>query len=177
MYSHDFEVAFHFVESHEDNYISNVNDKKKSKFKGITQEAYDKYSYDKRVESKDVKYLSEDEVREFYRISWDNYNCEKLSFPLNVLYFDSCINIGEKNAVYLFQKIFKTDLDGVLSENLVLSINSSDISNTALHYYQERVDSRYVLSHKNPSLKMFMNTWLKRDNDLKDLAVQILSSL
>jgi len=82
----DFERAMEFVFRWEGGYINDPDDPGGETHWGISKRAYPML---------DIKDLTRDEARDIYRSSyWERAGCGALPWPLNLVVFDTAVNMG-----------------------------------------------------------------------------------
>ena len=108
--------AIKFVLDHEGGLSENKNDPGGTTNWGISQRAYP---------SLDIKNLTIEQAKEIYKKDyWDKLNCDTIPSPMDIIHFDTAVNMGIKRALsfsavsntwqdYLFLRIeFYTKLAG-----------------------------------------------------------------
>jgi lysozyme family protein len=144
-----FESALAIVLRNEGGFSDNPADPGGRTMKGITQRSYDAWLVKQgKVESQDVKDISDTEVAYIYRTEyWNRARCDSLREPLATFHFDASVNHGPNVAV------------GFLSE----SKGNPDM------YLKCREDFYRRLVVKHPSMGCFLIGWLKRVEKLRRL--------
>ena len=90
-----FQKALSFVLRWEGGYVNNPNDKGGATNKGITQYTYNAWLVTQGKPRKDVKFISDTEVREIYKKNyWIKTGCDKMSKNFAVICFDTAVNLG-----------------------------------------------------------------------------------
>jgi lysozyme family protein len=90
-----FEKALKFVLLHEGGYVNNPNDKGGATNKGITQSTYNTWLRSKGQNIKDVRNITDSEVKEiYYNNYWLKAGCDKMSEKFAILCFDTAVNMG-----------------------------------------------------------------------------------
>lgn len=90
-----FEKALNFVLLHEGGFSNNVNDKGGATNKGITQRTYNAWLSSKGKNLKDVRNITDSEVKEiYYNNYWLKAGCDKMSEKFAILAFDTAVNMG-----------------------------------------------------------------------------------
>jgi lysozyme family protein len=90
-----FEKALKFVLKWEGGYSANTNDKGGATNKGITQSTYNTWLRSKGKNLKDVRNITDSEVREiYYNNYWLKAGCNKMSEKFAILCFDTAVNMG-----------------------------------------------------------------------------------
>lgn len=112
---------------------------------GVTQKTYDQYRIEFQLPTQSVKLISKNEVREIYRIFWNQCRASQLPARAGIAVFDMAINSGSGTAL----KYWKLS-QGSLEKFFVLREN----------FYRSIVE-------KNASQKVFLKGWLNRLKHLK----------
>ncbi len=87
----DFDRAMEFVFSWEGGYVFDPKDPGGETRWGISRRAYPML---------DIKDLTKDEAKDIYRHHyWERAGCNGLSWPLNMVVFDTAVNMGVKRAL------------------------------------------------------------------------------
>lgn len=95
MYSKEFELALKFVLEREGGYVNDPDDKGGATNKGITQNTYNSWLKSVGKPAKDVKNITDAEVKEIYhRRYWMAAKCDTMSKKFAVACFDSAVNHG-----------------------------------------------------------------------------------
>lgn len=90
-----FEKTLKFILQHEGGYVNNPNDKGGATNKGITQTTYNAWLHSKWQNNKDVRHITDAEVREiYYNNYWLKAGCNKMSEKFAILAFDTAVNMG-----------------------------------------------------------------------------------
>lgn len=147
-----FETALKFVLKWEGGYVNNPNDKGGATNKGITQYTYNAWLQSQKLQNRDVKNISNDEVRQIYFNNyWKRAGCDKMSAKFAILAFDTAVNMGLAR-VNQFMK-------------------------AACWKHPERFitarEAKYKEFATYGNQKIFLKGWLNRLNDLKKLVETI----
>lgn len=90
-----FEQALQFVLKWEGGYSNHPNDLGKATNKGIAQNTYNAWLTSKGIAKRDVKNITDKEVKEIYcRNYWQKAGCENMTPKFAVLCFDTAVNMG-----------------------------------------------------------------------------------
>jgi lysozyme family protein len=104
----------------------------------------------------------------YFNEYWLIGKCDKISSPLNILHFDTCVNMGVGAAAKLLQTSLGLIADGNIGPatlGAVLALpNSSLVCTKYLDSKQSRYDS--IVAH-NPSQAKFANGWKARTDDMR----------
>ena len=90
-----FKTALQFVLKWEGGYVNNNNDKGGATNKGITQYTYNSWLKSQKLQIRDIKNISDYEVKEIYfQNYWKKAGCDKMSPKFALLAFDTAVNMG-----------------------------------------------------------------------------------
>jgi len=135
----DFEKAMTFVAKWEGGYVNNPSDPGGETNFGISKKAYP---------SVDIKTLTKEQAAAIYkRDYWNTMGCNILRWPMNLVVFDTAVNIGCAKAAEL-----RTRAGDNWREYLGLRIG------------------HYVRLAAKPSMRQFLLGWLNRVMDLWGVA-------
>lgn len=142
-----FEKALKFVLKWEGGYVNNPNDKGGATNKGITQNTYNAWLQSQGKPSKDVKNITDAEVRDIYHKNyWLAAGCDKMTPAFAVLCFDTAVNMGVSRV-----------------NEFLKAANWSDTNLFILARAE-----KYNEFAKNASQREFLHGWLNRLFDLKN---------
>ena len=138
--------------------------------KGITQKTYNIYRTNKKLPTTSVELIGDEEVLEIYRdMFWKPSRAELMILPLAVVQFDTAVLVGVGSSIKLLQSALKLTADGLFGPKTEAALRKNNSLETAIEvinlrvvYYKQRVA-------ENPNQKVFLQGWLKRANDLKNL--------
>lgn len=141
-----FEKCLKQVLKWEGGYVKDPDDKGGATNKGITQSIYNRWLLAQGKTRKDVKFISDNEVKEiYYKNYWLASGCEKMTPKFAALCFDTAVNMG----VGRVQEFLKA----------------------AQYKYPEKFiaarRAKYYEFSKYGNQKKFLNGWLNRLNDLE----------
>lgn len=154
----NFQMALRFTLRWEGGYVNDPDDPGGATNKGITQKTYDAYRKKKGQALQPVQSISDAEVQDIYKAGyWDTVQGDRQGWPLNLVLFDTAVNMGPARANEFLEQAKKT-LD---------QIPSIDLQELARRVIDLRVNRYYWLVLRNPRLKKFLNGWLNRVRDLK----------
>ena len=90
-----FEKALQFVLKWEGGYSNHKDDVGGATNKGITQATYNAWLFSKGKNLKDVRNITDSEVKEiYYNNYWLKAGCDKMSEKFAILAFDTAVNMG-----------------------------------------------------------------------------------
>lgn len=141
MYSKDFEKALEFVLAREGGYVNDPDDLGGATNKGITQSTYNSWLKSNGKASKDVKNITDAEVKEiYYKNYWLAAGCDKMTSKFAVVCFDTAVNMGVSR------------VDEFLKAAKWIDLNE---------FYLARI-RKYNEFAKNQTQRKFLNGWLNR---------------
>jgi peptidoglycan hydrolase-like protein with peptidoglycan-binding domain len=137
--------------------------------KGITQRNYDSYRMDKRLPTKDVKFIEEAEVMEIYSERyWKPSQADSMILPLAIVHFDTAVLFGVRGAVQFLQEALGIAADGIFGPQTESELRANNNKETALKIIQGRIDYHRWRVRQNPPQEVFLQGWLNRANALKE---------
>ena len=135
----DFEKAIAFVLKWEGGYVDNPADPGGETKFGISKRAYPSF---------DIKNLTEEQAKAIYRRDyWEKMGCNALAWPMNLVVFDTSVNMGCSKAAEI-----RVQMEGLMG-------------NDWREYLLYRI-SHYVKLAAKPSMNQFLRGWLNRVMDL-----------
>lgn len=141
MYSKEFENALNFVLAREGGYVNDPDDRGGATNKGITQNTYNSWLKSHGKPSKDVKNITDTEVKEiYYKNYWLAAGCDKMTSKFAVVCFDTAVNMGVSR------------VDEFLKAAKWIDLNE---------FYLARI-RKYNEFAKNQTQRKFLNGWLNR---------------
>ncbi len=141
MYSKEFENALKFVLAREGGYVNDPDDRGGATNKGITQNTYNSWLKSIGKPSKDVKNITDAEVKEiYYKNYWLAAGCDKMTSKFAVVCFDTAVNMGVSR------------VDEFLKAAKWIDLNE---------FYLARI-RKYNEFAKNQTQRKFLNGWLNR---------------
>ena len=159
MSQNDFQKSMKFVLDAEGGYTNDPADPG-----GETNYGIDKRSH----ADVDIKALTVEQATDIYFTEyWVRFNCEQFAWPLNCVYFDSCVNTGNKQSNKLLQRAVGTEADGVLGPKTLGVINSKRADTVANATIDQRQRFYETLAQNKPTLKKFLKGWTNRNNNLR----------
>lgn len=136
-----FKKALLFVLCREGGYVNNPKDPGGATNKGITQGTYNGWRKSKGLPAKDVRNITDTEVKEiYYKNYWLKAGCDKMSLKFAVVCFDTAVNMGISRVQEFLKACQYNDLD---------------------MYYLARI-RKYNELAKNANLRTFLHGWLNR---------------
>lgn len=175
-----FDEALKFTLKWEGGYSNHPHDSGGTTNHGITQRTYDEYRSSMGRAQKDVRDITDNEVKNLYLMRyWEASKAEKMCKPLSIAYFDTAVNFGIGNAVMFLQEAlgFKgNDVDGIFGPITAKALKENDNSKTALRLIEGRIAYRFQRVKENKTQQVFLRGWLNRDYALKRYVKEIIKN-
>jgi len=180
----NFQRALEVILKEEGGYVNDPDDPGGATNFGITQATYDLY-IGLSGEDKPVEEIKASEVSDIY---WHNYwlagSCDKIeSYPIALLHFDGCVNIGVKRAGKLLQRALVAHdvdiaIDGVVGPKTIGATNYFASGAFMIPWYEllflqlwsRRIAYYRKISDKNKKLRKFLRNWIVRMENIKEAA-------
>jgi lysozyme family protein len=163
-----FDASLPFVLRWEGGYVNHPNDPGGATNKGVTQKVYDSWRSRQGLEPRDVRAIEDAEVRAIYEQDyWLPPHCDALERQLDLVQFDTAVNMGVGRAVRLLQASINCDVDGQFGPATMAAATACDVSQTASTYCARRERFYRALADANPRMRFFLKGWLNRLNALR----------
>jgi lysozyme family protein len=162
------QTALQFVLRWEGGFVDHPNDPGGRTNKGVTQKVYDAWRGRQSLPKQDVKVITDAEVHAIYQGEyWLPARCDRLDSPLDVVQFDTAVNMGVGRAVRFLQGALGCGVDGNFGPGTAQAVADCDLGATVAAYCQRREDFYRTLAKNNPKLGVFLKGWLNRLNALR----------
>lgn len=168
----NYDAAIDFVLDHEGRIYENVKGDPGGPTKwGITTADYAQWRHEQGLPVRPVKQATEAEILAIYKAHyWAPLRGDSLPAPLDLVLFDSAVNVGTTKAVRWLQIELGVTVDGNLGANTLAAVKRYEEKHSALvlaaAVIQQRRDFYANLAKARPSLKKFLTGWLNRVGDL-----------
>ncbi len=93
---------------------------------------------------------------------WLPPRCNDLQSHLDLVQFDTAVNMGPGRAVRFLQKAVGCTVDGGFGPRTRRAVDCCDLGFTIVAYCNEREAYYRRLAERNPKLKIFLKGWLNR---------------
>lgn len=154
-----FDYVFNIIILLEGGYSNNKSDPGGETKFGISKRAYPNL---------DIKNLTIDQAKEiYYRDYWLPTRCDQLPQPLDLLFFDCCVNQGQKTAILILQDALNINQDGKIGAHTIAAAHNIDKYTIIKEFLVLRA-LRYT---KLDSFNHFGKGWLNRLFTLYDKAL------
>ena len=138
--------------------------------KGVTQAVYDRWRTRHGLEPRSVRQLEEGEMNAIYRQGyWVPPRCDLLPVDLDLVQFDTAVNMGPGRAVKFLQHAVGAVPDGDFGENTRKAVEQAD-GGAVARYCDRRERFYHAIVANKPSQKVFLKGWMNRLNALRGAA-------
>lgn len=166
-----FDTSLPFVLRWEGGFVDNPADPGGRTNRGVTQKVYDRWRQEQRLPLRDVKLLDDVEMQAIYRAGyWVPGHCEELRGPLDLVEFDTAVNMGVGRAIRFLQTAAGCHVDGAFGSDTRTALGACDEGAAVVAYCDAREQYYRALVVKNPQLGIFLKGWLNRLRALRTQA-------
>ncbi len=163
-----FVAALPFVLRWEGGFIDHPADPGGRTNKGVTQCTYDQWRLRQGLAPRDVKLIEDAEVERIYESGyWFPPRCDLLARSLDLVQFDTAVNMGPGRAVRMLQAAVGAGVDGDFGPETQRRVAASDVGATIDNYCNAREAYYRGLVQRRPELGVFLKGWLNRLNALR----------
>jgi lysozyme family protein len=160
-------AAMRFILKWEGGFVDDPDDRGGRTNKGVTQAVYDKWRVTKGLPPRDVKDIGEDEVDGVYEQNyWQPASCPDLRAKLDLLQFDTAVNMGTRRAMRILQQAVGAGVDGQFGPGTRNACEACDLGGALIAYCSIR-EGLYRGFAQAPNQAKFLKGWLNRLNDLR----------
>ena len=168
MASANFEASLPFVLRWEGGFVDHPADPGGRTNKGITQRVYDTRRARQGLLPQDVKLIEDSEVEAIYESGyWLPPRCDILRRRLDLVQFDTAVNMGAGRAVRFLQEAAGCCVDGDFGPRTEEAAAACDLAATIEAYCDARLAYYRRLVEKRPGLGIFLRGWANRVNALR----------
>jgi len=163
-----FEASLPFVLRWEGGFVDHPNDPGGRTNKGVTQKVYDAWRKRQGLPARDVKRLDDTELHRIYESGyWIPPHCDRLAHQLDLVHFDTAVNMGPGRAVRFLQKAAGCGVDGDFGSQTEKAVQACRPGDLIASYCATREAYYRELVRRNASLGVFLKGWLNRLNALR----------
>ena len=168
MASEQFAAALPFVLRWEGGFVNHPKDPGGATNKGITQAVYDNWRRSQGAATQSVQLITDADVQAIYEKQyWLPAHSQELQTPLDLVQFDTAVNMGVGRAVRFLQHCAGCSVDGAYGKNTADAVAACDQGQAVTEYCNARESYYRTLAAKNPDLAVFLQGWLNRVNALR----------
>jgi lysozyme family protein len=162
-----FDEALRFVLRWEGGLSDDPHDHGGRTMKGVTQRVYDAWRKGQGLGTQDVALIADDELSTIYRDNyWIKAKCSQLQAKLDLVQFDTGVNMGPNRAIKILQNAVGTTADGVFGPATLAACQACTPADTVARYCQIREDLYNTFAQRQGQSK-FLRGWMNRLNDLR----------
>lgn len=163
-----FEASLPFVLRWEGGFVEHPADPGGRTNKGVTQRVYDAWRRHQGLPQRDVKQIEDAEVHGIYESGyWIPPRCDLVAQPLDLVQFDTAVNMGVGRAVRFLQAAVGCGVDGDFGPLTERAVTACDPGVTLVKYCTTREAYYRRLAQARPGLAVFLKGWLNRLNALR----------
>ena len=163
-----FQASLPFILRWEGGYVNHPADPGGATNKGVTQRVYNDWRVRQGMPARDVRQITDDEVHAIYEAGyWTPPRCDLLPRPLDLVQFDTAVNMGVGRAVRMLQASLGCGVDGDFGPGTRRAAEACD-AGAAVAAYCDRREAYYRgLAQKNPKVAVFLTGWMNRLDALR----------
>lgn len=163
-----FSRSLPFVLRWEGGFVNNPADPGGATNKGVTQAVYDAWRKRRALPERPVREIDDDEVATIYEGDyWMPPRCDVLGRGLDLVQFDTAVNMGVGRAVRMLQATLACGVDGDFGGETLRAVEQCDLGGAVAGYCDRREAYYRGLVAKKPALGIFLKGWLNRLNALR----------
>jgi len=168
MTSAAFADALPFVLRWEGGFVNHPNDPGGATNKGVTQKVYDAWRKRQGQPVQSVAQITDAEVHALYEAGyWMPAKCPQLAGPLDLVQFDTAVNMGVGRAIRFLQTAVGAEADGAYGSGTQKCVDNCDAGEALVAYCNAREAYYRDLAVRNPKLAVFLKGWMNRLNSLR----------
>ena len=135
--------------------------------KGVTERTYHAWLRKQGRTPRDVREITDDEVETIYEEGyWKTARCPDLRAELDVVQFDTAVNMGPNRSVKILQTAVGVPADGGFGPITRAACDDCHPPDAVARYCDTR-ERLYRQFASKPGQHVFLNGWLNRLNDLR----------
>ncbi|MET0657415.1 MAG: glycosyl hydrolase 108 family protein [Steroidobacteraceae bacterium] len=163
-----FTSALPFVLRWEGGFVNHPNDPGGATNRGVTQAVYDAWRGTQGLALQSVELITGAEVDTIYESRyWLPAHSHDLQTPLDLVQFDTSVNMGVNRAVRFLQHVVGCGVDGAFGKGTAAAVAACDQGQAVIDYCKARESYYRMLAERNPKLAVFLKGWLNRLNALR----------
>lgn len=163
-----FVASLPFVLRWEGGYVDHPDDPGGRTNKGVTQAVYDRWRTNQGRAPRHVGSIDDDEVTAIYEDGyWVPPRCDLLRRQLDLVHFDTAVNMGTGRAVRLLQAAVGCPVDGAFGPTTARRAGECDLGAALTAYCAGREVYYRRLAEQRPRLRVFLRGWLNRLHGLR----------
>lgn len=165
-----FSIALKFALLWEGGYANHPADKGGETNFGITSAVYKQYRIKSGLQSRSVRLITPEEVRQIYHQNyWFAARCSLLPSKLALCHFDWAINAGTSRAIKTLQQVVGVSADGIIGPVTIKAVNAAVATHKEI-WLCDRYNAIRESCYRRwgvGSQAVFLKGWLNRLNALR----------
>jgi lysozyme family protein len=163
-----YQASLPFVLRWEGGYVDHPADPGGRTNKGVTQGVYDRWRAQQGLPPRHVKLIEDAEVDAIYEAGyWLPPRCDLLRRQLDLVQFDTAVNMGVGRAVRFLQAAVGCDVDGAFGPRTARGAAECDLGSVIEAYCAARMTYYRLLAGRRKELGVFLRGWTNRVDALK----------
>jgi lysozyme family protein len=163
-----FDAALPFILRWEGGFVDHPKDPGGRTNKGVTQCVYAAWRARRGLTPQDVKLITDAEVHAIYESDyWRPPRCHELPAHLDLVQFDTAVNMGVGRAVRFLQGAVGCGVDGQFGSGTAQAVANCEPRSALAAYCDAREAFYRRLVTARPDLRVFLKGWLNRLNALR----------
>lgn len=164
-----FADSLPFILRWEGGYVNHPSDPGGATNRGVTQKVYDAWRRSASQPTQDVRQLSNEEMNAIYEANyWQPARCDVLERQLDLVQFDTAVNMGVGRATRFLQAAVQCQADGQFGSITLAAVQNCDVASTIASYCNQRQSYYDRLVAANPKLAVFSKGWSNRLQALRN---------
>lgn len=158
-----FPQALPFILDMEGGFVDHPDDRGGATNFGVTQAVYDADRDRRALARQSVRHISEAEVAAiYYRGYWVRGRCDEMPWPLALVHFDGCVNLGTGGAAKVLQRALGVADDGQIGPVTMAAIGRARLDGLVERVLWERLSYYAGICRARPTQRTFLLGWLNR---------------
>jgi lysozyme family protein len=163
MASPRFDSSLPFILRWEGGFVDHPADRGGATNRGVTQRVYDGWRARQGQPARSVRLIDDAEVHAIYESDyWVPPRCDLLSGPMDLVHFDTAVNMGPGRAVRFLQSAVRCPVDGDFGPGTALAVASCEPGSAVIAYCDAREAFYRALVARKPDQAVFLKGWLNR---------------
>jgi len=163
-----FEAALPFILRWEGGYVNHPKDPGGATNRGVTQKVYDGWRKTQGLPPREVRQLDDTEIGAIYESGyWRPSRCGDLPSPMDLVQFDTAVNMGTGRAVRMLQQAVGAQVDGQFGSGTLRCVGMCDMPEAVVRYCNAREAFYRGVVARKPDQGVFLRGWLNRLNALR----------
>lgn len=164
-----FEASLPFVLRWEGGFVDHPADPGGATNKGVTQGVYDRWRRDRGEPRRSVREITDAEMHAIYAAGyWVPPGCDRLQARLDLVQFDTAVNMGPGRAVRFLQGALGCGVDGKFGPVTASAAARCNVDSVIAACCDAREAFYEAIIRRKPSQEVFRRGWMNRLNALRN---------